>query len=177
MFVLIYKPTLFHRLPDKKYVEVTRADTEGQIALVMDEVERAGIREHVRLIEWPENVDELISACDLMVAPFLSARFSSVYLLEAMAKGKPVIATDLGEQRDVIKDGVNGFLVRPGDLQELSSRISQLVSDPEELARLARGARSEADKYSADAYARRLENLYTELAGNGRGEPTPGKRT
>jgi glycosyltransferase involved in cell wall biosynthesis len=175
LFVLTFKPTRFHRLPSKKYVEVTKADTDSQIKAIQDEVERLGISDAVRLVEWPKTVDELIAACDFIVAPFQSERFSSVYLLEAMAKGKPVVATAMGEQRELITDGKNGYLVTPGDAGELARRISQLAGDRAELQRLGRAARAEAEKHSANAYARRLEELYLQLAGNGRrafeGEP------
>jgi glycosyltransferase involved in cell wall biosynthesis len=173
-FVLTFKPTRFHRLPSNKYVEVTQADTDGQIKAIEAEVKRLGIGDVVRLVEWPESVDELIASCDVIVAPFQSERFSSVYLVEAMAKGKPLVATDMGEQREIITDGKNGYLVRPGDAGAMARRISELASDRGELERLGRDARAAAENYSAAAYARRLEELYLQLASNGRGAAAPG---
>ncbi len=169
LFVLTFKPTRFHRLPNQKYVEVTQADADSQIKAIEDEVKRLGVGDVVRLVEWPESVDELIASCDVIVAPFESERFSSVYLVEAMAKGKPLVATDMGEQREIITSGKNGYLVAPADADELAARISQLVNDRGERERLGREARAEAENYSATAYARRLEALYLQLVGNGRG--------
>jgi glycosyltransferase involved in cell wall biosynthesis len=163
-FLLVYQPTRFHRLPNKKYVEVSAADGETQVAELTSQIERLGIGKSVRLVEWPANAGEYIAACDFVVAPFLSERFSSVHLLEAMAQGKPVVATALGEQAEIIKDGINGFLVPPGRVEDLAAKIGQLLLDPALLERLGRRAREDAVGYGAPAYAGILEGVYTELA-------------
>jgi glycosyltransferase involved in cell wall biosynthesis len=166
-FVLAYKPTFFHRLPSQRYVEVPRADAARWAADLEALARELGIEKSVRLLPWPENIDEIVGACDLMVAPFLSERFSSVHVLEAMAMGKPVIATDIGELREVVRPGVNGYLVAPGDVKELGETIGRVLGSPPELDRLGRGARAEAEQYSADAYAGRLQELYRALAAGG----------
>jgi glycosyltransferase involved in cell wall biosynthesis len=51
--------------------------------------------------------------------------------IEAMAHEKPVIAFDVGGISDWLKDGVNGFLVRPGDHQELAEKIKFLLDKPD----------------------------------------------
>lgn len=167
VFLLIYKPTRFHRLPNKRYVEVTNADTAAQIIELKSRAERLHISEHVRFVEISESSDELVDSCEFVVAPFLSERFSSVPLLEAMAKAKPVVATDLGESREIVRNGINGYLVTPGDVPELAQAISRLLSDPAQQRRMGREALAVAEQHSADECARRLERLYLELAGNG----------
>ena len=163
-FVLLYQATHFHRLPSRKYVPVSAADAEAQVEELTGHIERLGLTEAVRLVEWPANLGEYIAACDFVVAPFQSERFSSVHLLEAMAKGKPLVATALGEQGEIVKDGFNGYLVPPGRAEELAGRITQLLENPAELERLGGRAREDAERYSAPAYARALEELYAELA-------------
>jgi glycosyltransferase involved in cell wall biosynthesis len=166
LFLLIYKVTHFHRLPNQKYVEIPRTDREKLVTELKDMAKELGIEKNIRLIEWPENVDELVAACDLMVAPFLSERFSSVKLLEAMAMGKPLIATSLGEQREIIKNGGNGYLVAPGDVQKLAQKILEVLSTPERLEQLSCQARMSAEQYSVNAYVQTLQDWYTELAVN-----------
>lgn len=172
-FLLVYKPTYFHRLPNRKYLPISRTESESRVAELENLVRELEIEENVRLIEWPENADELVAACDLIVVPLLSERFSSVSLLEAMAMGRPVIATDIGEQREIIENGRNGYLVSPGDVKELADRIVEVLSRPGELRRLSHGARATARRYSVDAYVERLESLYTELAAHGAGSRVP----
>ncbi len=164
IFLVIYKVTLFHRLPNLKYVEVSRDDIENNVNKLRTLSKELRIAEKVRFIEWPDNINELMSACDFIVAPFLSERFSSVSLIEAMAMGKPLITTNIGEQREVVKNGVNGYLVSPGDVKDLADKILRLLTHTEELAKMSRQARIDSEQYSVDAYAQTLQQWYTELA-------------
>jgi glycosyltransferase involved in cell wall biosynthesis len=145
-------------------VQVASIDSENSATNLTALVKAMGIEKSVRLMEWPESVDELISACDFIVAPFLSERFSSVTLLEAMAIGKPIIGTDIGEQREIIANELNGYLVSPGDVEELAGRIVVLLTHPEELDRLSQEASVMAEQYSVPAYVQGLQRLYLELA-------------
>jgi glycosyltransferase involved in cell wall biosynthesis len=176
LFLIVYKPTYFHRLPNQSYVPVSSADIQGEAIDLEGLAETLGIRKNVRFIEWPENIDAWVSACDLIVAPFLSDRFSSVHLLEAMAMGKPVVATDVGEQREIIDHGIDGYLVSPGDVKEMTERILQLLTKPEALDQMSRCARAKAEQYSADAYVGNLQRLYRELATNGRSNHAEAQR-
>jgi glycosyltransferase involved in cell wall biosynthesis len=166
LFLIVYKPTYFHRLPNQSYVPVSGADIQGRAMDLEGLAETLGIRKNVRFIEWPENVDEWISTCDLIVAPFLSDRFSSVNLLEAMAMGKPVVATDVGEQREIVDHGIDGYLVPPGDVKEMTESILQVLTRPQKLDQMGQQARKKSEEYSVDAYVRVLERLYEELVTN-----------
>jgi glycosyltransferase involved in cell wall biosynthesis len=165
--LMLYKPTYFHRLPNQRYVPVSPSETEIVITKLETLARELGIDKNVQFIEWSEDSDELISVCDLIVAPFLSERFSSVHILEAMAMGKPVIATALGEQREIVEDGISGYLVAPGNAQELAERVTRLLAQPDELDRLGRRAREKAEQYSVDSYVQKLQSLYRALAANG----------
>jgi glycosyltransferase involved in cell wall biosynthesis len=163
-FVLLYQATHFHRLPSRKYVPASAADAEAQVKELTGQIERLGLTQSVRLVEWPANIGDYIAACEFVVAPFQSERFSSVHLLEAMAQGKPLVATALGEQGEIVKDGINGCLVPPGRAEELAGKIRQLLENPAEVRRLGDRAREDAERYSAPACARALEGLYADLA-------------
>jgi glycosyltransferase involved in cell wall biosynthesis len=163
LFLLVYKPTYYHRLPNRKYVSASGADIQGEAMDLKGLAETLGISKNVRFIESPENIDEWISACDLIVAPFLSDRFSSVNLLEAMAMGKPVIATDIGEQREIIDHGVDGYLIPPGNVKEMTERILQVLIKPEKQDLMGQQARKKSEQYSVDVCVERLARLYEEL--------------
>ena len=72
---------------------------------------------------------DALSQIQLLVLPSAAEGFGLV-LIEAMAAGIPVIATDVPGVRDVIKDDVTGILVPPGDPQKLADAINQLIADP-----------------------------------------------
>jgi glycosyltransferase involved in cell wall biosynthesis len=164
LFVIVYKPTRFHRLPSKKYVRISDAEWAKRGDDLRALARKLGVEDRVRLVEQQTDEHRMLSAFDVFVAPFLSERFSSVHLLEALAAGKPVVGTDLGEQRQIIRDGANGFLVEPKNVDLLTMRISALIRDKGLRERLGRQATLDAWQYSTDAYVRRLEDLYAELA-------------
>lgn len=168
LFLVIYKPTLHHRLPSKRYVPVTSAERESQIDALRRLAHEHGAESSIRFIEWPDALRDFMAACDIMVAPFLSERFSSVSLMESLAMGKPLVATDLGEQREIVRDGFNGYLVPPGDVARMRERIVHLLTNGPDLERMKRQARSDAEQYSAEANAQRLEAMYLEMAGERR---------
>lgn len=70
----------------------------------------------------------LLRRTNIFVLPSYSEGFSRA-LLEAMSMGKPVICTPVGAHREVIVDGVNGYIVRTGDIEQLADRIIKLLSN------------------------------------------------
>ena len=85
-------------------------------------------------------------------------------LLEAMAAGVPVVATDVGGNREIVHDGETGVLVRPGDPAGLAAGIDRLLSDPRAAGTMADAARSLVrERHSLEAMARRYELLYEEV--------------
>jgi glycosyltransferase involved in cell wall biosynthesis len=87
-----------------------------------------------------------------------------IVLMEAMASGLPVVATRVGGIPDVVRDGIEGFLVEPGDAEGMAGRIEQLASDPDLRARMGAAGRQRAvDEFSIEKCARRYEALYEEI--------------
>jgi glycosyltransferase involved in cell wall biosynthesis len=83
------------------------------------------------------------------VAPSVLAEPLGNVVHEAMSRGKPVIGTTPGGHADMIDDGVNGLLVPAGDVDALTSAISELISDGDLRARLGSAAAPAADAFSA----------------------------
>jgi glycosyltransferase involved in cell wall biosynthesis len=114
-----------------------------------------------------DELKEAYGACDLFVLPSTVEPFGIV-VAEAMASGKAVVCTDSGGVREIVADGVNGFLVPPGDPAALAERLSFLLSDHGTRGRMGReGRRIAAEKLDWKAIAARTKRLYEEvLAGN-----------
>ncbi len=163
-FVLVYKPTYYHRVPDAYRSLATIHDTASMRADLEKLARDLGIEKNCHFIDSLDDPDEFVSMSDLIVAPFLNARFSCVYLLEAMALGKPLIATDMGEQREIIKDGINGRLVPPGDVKQMAGAIVGLLANPSQLRNMGLEARKTSEGYTIDRYVGMLQDWYTELA-------------
>lgn len=163
-FVVVYKPTYYHRVP-KAYKGISSIhDASVMKAELINLASELDIDRKIHFIESLDDPDDIVSICDFIVAPFLNERFSSVYLLEAMAKGKPIIATDMGEQQYIVKNGVNGYLVTPGDVKELTETILKLLTNPKEMYQMSLKSRAMSEQYSVDAYVQTLQQWYTELA-------------
>jgi glycosyltransferase involved in cell wall biosynthesis len=106
-----------------------------------------------------------------------------ISLLEAMARGVPVVASAVGGIPEVVTDGVDGRLVPPGDSDALADAIVELLRDDELRLRLGEaGRRTVVDQFSIDAQVRSIEAVYDEelaRAGvllKGEGEPAPRPR-
>ncbi len=112
-----------------------------------------------------DNVDELLTAADLFVLPSLEEGMS-LAMLEAMATGLPIVATDISGNRGLITDGEHGLLVPPQDIGALSAAIEQLLDNRQLAARLGGAARERAqESFSvAETVDRHLE-LFDNLIG------------
>ncbi len=93
-----------------------------------------------------EKTSGYYNAADIFVFPTLRLESFGIVLAEAMACGKPVIASNIGSIPNVIDNGINGLLIPPGDYQELAKQIRRLFNDKDYFNRLSENARSKATK-------------------------------
>jgi glycosyltransferase involved in cell wall biosynthesis len=103
---------------------------------------------------------------DLTVLPSTTmGEAFGLVLLESLACGTPVIASNLPGVRSVVSDGMDGYLVRPGDPEDLRAKIAALLHLPEEQQRQmgASGRRKVLDNYDWDKVVERLEEMYDEV--------------
>lgn len=86
-------------------------------------------------------------------------------VVEAAANGVPVVATDVGATSELIRPGVSGHLVRPGDAEGLTEALCSVRSDAATTQAMAAAARRMAEGFSADRMRRDLVGLWHEVAG------------
>jgi len=109
------------------------------------------------------DVPQIMREIDVSVLPSLTESFSNT-LLESMANGLPVVATNVGGNPEIVSDGVNGILVPPGEPAALSHAMVELLQQPELARRLGKAAREKVVRdYSLDHLLRRTEDLYISL--------------
>jgi glycosyltransferase involved in cell wall biosynthesis len=161
---VVYKPTYYHYVP-KEYRNVSGIhDAAGMVLDLEQLVTELGVAERVALIESLDQPDLYLAAADALVVPFLHQRFSSVHLLEGFAHGCPAIATDLGEQRELMRDGQQGLLVPPGDEAALTQAMLRMAADGPMRTAMGQAARALAQRCSVAESVRRLTSLYRALA-------------
>lgn len=110
------------------------------------QIDASGLGDHVQLLGHRENIAEFMRAIDVFLLPSRNEGISNT-LLEAMACGKPAIATRVGGTPEVIADGETGFLVAPDDSEDLISKIRIYAAKPGLRSSHGRSARSRILKH------------------------------
>jgi glycosyltransferase involved in cell wall biosynthesis len=105
---------------------------------------------------------KIISGCKFLVLPS-KYELQGIVLVEAMAQGKPVIATNVGGIPDFVKDGVNGFLVNYGDVETLANLMLILLTDDNLREKMGENARITAEEYQWDKIIDKYEKVYKEV--------------
>jgi len=124
-----------------------------------------GVQEAVTFLGVRNDLPDLLSAADSVLMPSLTEGFPRT-AIEAMAAGKPVIATRVGGTPEAIIDDETGILVSPVDIAAMTNALVQLVGDTQLQARLGSAGRRRAEQhYSVDNYVTRLDDLYHQLLG------------
>lgn len=120
---------------------------------------------HDARIEWlgrisdAEKYDRLRRAA-VFCAPALRGESFGIVLLEAMAAGAPVVASNIDGYRNVANDGDNAVLVEPGNSRELASALAKVIADPRLSDRLVAAGKLHAQQFTMDALADRYIEMY-----------------
>ncbi len=104
-----------------------------------------GIQDHVRFLPFTEDVPEFMAAIDVFALPSYSETFGLV-LIEAMAMGKPVVATSTGGVPEIVEDGRDGLLIPPRDEKALGEAIVRLLKNTSLRTTLSKQARLDAEE-------------------------------
>jgi glycosyltransferase involved in cell wall biosynthesis len=121
--------------------------------------------EQVRVLSWVDSSerDRLLAQSDVFVLPSYHEGVPMA-LLEAMAAGLPAIVTPVGGIPDVLRHGVEGLMVEPAHVTELSAAMARLVSHDSERIASGRRAHERARGFDVHAYARSLAEIYQRIA-------------
>jgi len=123
---------------------------------------RLGIAEHVHFPGWRPDVPRIMAVCDIFCLSSRNEGMGKV-LVEAMAMGKPIIASDIGGIRDIVRSGENGLLVPVGDVAAWAEAIARLCRDPERRRRMGDAGRQMAPRYSSEEMIKMIDELYGKL--------------
>lgn len=152
--------------------ELTRTEPDMVLTVVGDGADRAlleqqvsdlGLQNHVRFLGYQSQaaVREHLKNTDIFVLPSF-AEGIPVVLMEAMAAGVAVVATQVAGVSELVHSGVNGYVVPPGDRQALSECISFLMKDADTRNRLGAAARTKVEQeFNALTEVEKLYQLFT----------------
>jgi glycosyltransferase involved in cell wall biosynthesis len=122
-----------------------------------------GVARHCYFLGYQDDVGPWYAAIDAFALTSANEG-TPVVVIEAMAAGRPVVATDVGGVSDVVRDGEDGFLVAPGDTGRMAERLARLAHDPGLRERLGAAARLRVlGRYGVDRLVGDVDELYRSL--------------
>jgi len=132
-----------------------RAEVERRIA-------RCGLDGRLTLLGWRHDVPALLGALDVLV---LTSAWEGLPRVcpQAMAAGRPIVATAVDGVPEAVQHGRNGLLFPPGDVETGAAHVLALLADPALRRRMGDAGRANAGEFAADRMIAELERLYSEL--------------
>jgi glycosyltransferase involved in cell wall biosynthesis len=154
-------------LPNTKLVMVGDGDTRRTFE---QKINLYGIQDYVVMLGTQpfEKIPELLAFADVVVSPspaHLAGQVGApMKIFEYMAAGKAIVATNQAQFSAIIRDGHNGLLVTPGDVDAFTNAILTLLGDQFLREQLGKNARKQAlERHSWDGYSRQLEEIYFQI--------------
>ncbi|WP_078391140.1 N-acetyl-alpha-D-glucosaminyl L-malate synthase BshA [Shouchella patagoniensis] len=153
----------FQLIMRKRRAKLLLIGNGPEVPIARQFVIEQGLEDHVLLLGNQKHIAELLSMSDLMLLLSEKESFGLV-ALEAMACGVPVIGTSIGGIPEVIEDGVSGFLVELGHIEEVAEKAIQLLSDEQlhdsfKEAALTRVKKTFYSQYIVSQYERLYEKM------------------
>ena len=122
-----------------------------------------GLSDRIELTGHVDDVPAELARMHVVVhASVIPEPFGQV-VVEAMAAGRPVIASSAGGPAEIIEDGIDGLLVRPGDVADLADAMTRLARDSVERDRLGRAARIAVERFRPERIGPQVERIYARV--------------
>jgi phosphatidylinositol alpha-mannosyltransferase len=150
-------------LPDAQLIVAGAYDRKQAAPYILQA--RAGHLSSVAFLGWQpdDNLARLYRTADVMCAPSTGFESFGMVLVEAMAAGRPVVASNIAGYREVVRDGIDGLLVPPGDEAALARALVRLLSDKELQQYLGQNGRARASRFAWSYVADEVLAYYHEL--------------
>lgn len=127
--------------------------------------EELGIHQVIHFTGWLDDVRDMLALADVFVLPSHGEHFGRV-LIEAMAMGRAVVATDAGGVPEIVRHGVTGCLVAPNRPDCLAESVQEMLAQSDRARQFGRaGRRAVEDRFSLQAHADQIQSLYHQLIG------------
>jgi glycosyltransferase involved in cell wall biosynthesis len=135
---------------------------DGELRTGLEKLARdLGVEDKLLFLGDRRDVAELLAGMDLFVLPS-TQEGHSISLIEACASSLPIIATNVGGNPEIVKDGINGLLTESNNVRALADKMEELLLDKEKRERFGQNGRTWAEtEGSVQAMAQRYQNIYT----------------
>jgi glycosyltransferase involved in cell wall biosynthesis len=137
---------------------------EEHLENLLNLIEKLGLEDRMIYTGDVEDIQTAYAALDILVLTSVQPEPFGMVLIEAMAMGKPVVGTKIGGPLEIIDDGISGFLVEPGNPDDLALALKKLMSDPDLRRKMGQNARARYLKYfEFSKYYRDIQNQYNQV--------------
>lgn len=137
---------------------------ESRLAELTQLVQQLGMKDHVCVDDFRLDIPCVLSSFDIFVLPSTRPDPFPTVVLEAMAVGKPVVATRHGGAIEQVADGASGFLVSPQDPGEMAAALARLVESPELRLKMGEAGRKRLlEHFRVEQHIRAVEDLYAHI--------------
>ena len=152
------------RQSKRQVILVFVGDSKGAQKLYINQINQRildlGLSGNVVMLGLQKDMPSIYSIMDIVIVPSVAEPLGRV-VLEAMAMQKPVIATNIGGPAEIITDGVDGFLISPKDPNALSTKIINLIENPQIFREMGAAAREKVVKqHRIPSYVSKIMELY-----------------
>jgi glycosyltransferase involved in cell wall biosynthesis len=139
----------------------TWSGTEDRVAGVLALATRLGVADRIRLVGFRDDVATVYDAADVIAVPSTAPDPLPGAAIEAAGAGRAVIASDIGGLPEIIREGVTGRLVAPGDPAALARAARALIDDPGECDRLGAAAAADVrERFAPERLLEAIQRLY-----------------
>jgi phosphatidylinositol alpha-mannosyltransferase len=159
-FLIRAFPSIARKVPGARLIIVGR----GRLSLKIPESIRN--RVIIKTNVSPANVPRYYATGDVFVSPATGNESFGIVLLEAMATGKPIVASDIPGYKCVMEDECEGIFVKKEDPDALSDAIINLLENPQLRETMGERGREKALKYSWNKIVKQIERVYKEVTSN-----------
>lgn len=152
-------PKILKEVPGVRFVLVGDGNLRPKLQRLTHTL---NIQDAFLFLHWRSDIPKIINMFDLFALPSLNEGMGKV-LVEAMAAGKPIVASDTGGIPDLVTHGYNGLLVPPGNPSRLAEAIVTLLKDSNRRQEIGKNGKLLAQRYSLESMVEKIETLYEEL--------------
>ena len=154
-------PNIVMEFPDIKFQFIGSGSNENNL---IKQVKDLNIQEYVEFLGSVSNINKLMEKFTIAVHTSIKPEPFGRVIIEAMAMEKPVISTNIGGPKEIIVDGLNGFLIEPNDSNILSKKIIEILTDKNLQLRIGKEARRLVEnKFNAKLKTHEIEKLYASM--------------
>lgn len=154
LFEAVYK--LKDKIPT---IKVLMPGQQQKLAEYTEIVKNLGIEKHINMLGYRRDISNLITLSDVSVSTSRQEGLP-VNLIEALAIGKPIVATDVRGNSDLIENGINGYKIELNDSDTMAEKLLELYNNPQLAEKMAQEAVKMSKKYSIENVNKSLADIY-----------------